>query len=111
MAGDLNANLADPGGTPRGEAITDKRAAAGIEDMGLHFLPRRKPWLKDMCTCRMRRDGQEVRSRRYYILGIYVRLLQDMAVREPKHNSDHYMVLDCLMGRAAKELTDYLRKV
>ena len=58
VAGDLNVNLAEPEGTPRGEAIADELAAAGIEDMGLHFYPCLKLWLQDMCTWSMRRDGR-----------------------------------------------------
>ena len=41
VAGDLNINLKDPGVTPRSEAIADKLAAAGLLNMGLHFLPQR----------------------------------------------------------------------
>ena len=44
VAGDLNPNIMEPEGTP---AIADKLAASGLEDMGLHFLPRRKPWFQD----------------------------------------------------------------
>ena len=43
MEGDLNANITDKEITPRGEAIEEELAAVGIEDMGMHFLPRRKP--------------------------------------------------------------------
>ena len=57
MAGEHNINIAEPEGTPRVEAIVDELAAAGIEDMGLHFLPRSKPLLQDRCTLIMRRDG------------------------------------------------------
>ena len=46
VTGDINANLAYPEGTPRYEAITENLVAAGLEDMGMHFLPRRKPWLQ-----------------------------------------------------------------
>ena len=63
VANDLNANLAEPEGTPQAEAIADELAAVGLLDMGLHFLPRSKPWLKDRYTWRMHQDGQEVRSR------------------------------------------------
>ena len=45
VSGDLNVNITEPEGTPRGEAIADELTAAGLEDMGMHFLPRRKPWL------------------------------------------------------------------
>ena len=46
-----------------------------------------------------------------YTLGTDHRLFQDVAVRDPRHNSDHYMVLGCLRGGSAKELTYYLRKL
>ena len=39
--------------TPREEAIADKLAAAGMMDMGLHFLPLCKPWLQDRCMWSM----------------------------------------------------------
>ena len=49
VAGDLNANLAEPEVTPQGEAIVDKLVVAGLMDMGLHFLPRHNPLLQDRC--------------------------------------------------------------
>ena len=110
MAGDLNANLAKKEGTPRGEAITDELEAARQEDTGINFLPHRKPWFQDRCTCSMRRDGIEVWSWMDYILGAYCRLFQDVAVRDPRHNSDHYMVLGCLSEDPEKELMEYLLK-
>ena len=57
MVGDLNANLANPEGTPQVEAIADELDAAGLVYMGLHLLSQRKPWLQDRCTWIMRRDG------------------------------------------------------
>ena len=62
IAGNLNTKLEDPEVTPRAEAIADELMASGLMDMGLHFLPRRKMWLKDMCTWRMQWDRQEVWS-------------------------------------------------
>ena len=50
VAGNLNANLVETEGTPWAEAVTDELEAAGLMDMGLHFLPLCKPWLKDRCT-------------------------------------------------------------
>ena len=58
----------------------------------------------------MQRYGREIWYRTDYILGIDGRLFQDVAVQYQQHHSDHYMVLGCLRGGAAKELTDYLRK-
>ena len=63
VAGDLNVNLAELEGTPRGEAITDELGEAGLVDMVLHFLPQHKPWLQDRCTSITRRDGREIRYR------------------------------------------------
>ena len=56
VAGNINANQTDPEGTPRAEAIADNLAAARLMDMGLHFTPRRKLWLKDRCTWCMQQD-------------------------------------------------------
>ena len=78
--------------------------------MGMHLLPRCRPWLQDRFTWSMRRDGREVQFQTDYILGKYLRLFQDVAIRDPRHNLDHYMVLGCLMGEPAKDLTEYLRK-
>ena len=50
VAGDLNANLAEPKVTPQVEAVGDELVAAGLMDMELHFLPRRKPWFQYRCT-------------------------------------------------------------
>ena len=44
----------------------------------------------------MIREGWEVRSRTDYILGTYRRLFGNVSVRDPRHNSDHYMVLGFL---------------
>ena len=77
---DLNANLAEPEGTPQGETIVDDLVVVGLMDMGIHFLPWRKPWLQDGCKYSMQRDGREVRSRTDYILGTDHRLFRDLAV-------------------------------
>ena len=110
MAGDLNSNLVDPEVTPQSEAISDKLASARLEDMGLHFLPQCKPWLQDRCTWSMRRYGQEFWSWMDYILITDCRLFQDVEVRDPQHNLDHYIVLGCLRGDPGKELMNYLHK-
>ena len=44
----------------------------------------------------MLRKGREVRSQTDYILGTDRRLFRNVAVRDPRHNLDHYMVLGCL---------------
>ena len=64
----LNANLVDLESTARVEAIANELAAVGLMDMGLNFLPRRKPWLKDRCIWRIHQDGREVQYRTDLIL-------------------------------------------
>ena len=69
---------------------------SGLEDMSGHFLPWHKPWLKDRRTWDMYQGGREVRSRTEYILGTDRRLFQNVAVRDARKNTDHYLVLGCL---------------
>ena len=57
----------------------------------------------------MVRQGREVRSRADYILGSDRRIFQSVAVRDPRHNSDHYMFLGCLRGTSPRENSHYLR--
>ena len=56
----------------------------------------------------MRRKGQEVRSRTDYILGTDRRLFRNVTVRDPRHNSDHYMVLGCSPSAPLSETKQYL---
>ena len=57
----------------------------------------------------MLQKGKEVRSRTYYILGTDRRLFGNVSVRDPRHNSDHYMVLGCLPSTYLTEQKRYLR--
>ena len=50
MAGDFNANLAEPEGDQRGEDIATAMATEGIEDMLAHFILRRRSWCPDRRT-------------------------------------------------------------
>ena len=56
----------------------------------------------------MIREGREVRSRTDYILGMDHRLFGNVSVQDPRHNSDHYMVLGCLRSTSLKEHAQYL---
>ena len=53
--------------------------------------------------------GREVRSRTDYILGTNRRIFGNFSVRDPRHNSDHYMVLGCLPSASLTEHKRYLR--
>ena len=50
----------------------------------------------------MLRKGREVRSRTDYILGTDRRIFGNVSVRDPRHNSDHYLVLGCLHSASLK---------
>ena len=54
-------------------------------------------------------EGREVRSRTDYILGADCRLFGNVSVRDPRHKSDHYMVMGCLQSAPLKEHARYLR--
>ena len=54
--------------------------------------------------------GREVRYRTYFILRIDHRLFRNVAVRDLRHNSDHYLVLLCLHSAPLREHTNYLRR-
>ena len=56
----------------------------------------------------MVREGREVRSRTDYILGTDLRLFWNVSVRDPRHNSDHYMVLGYLRSAPLREHSEYL---
>ena len=97
VAGDLNVDILAPEGR-RAENIAMDLATAGVEDMAQHFMPRRRRWNRDRWTWDMRRKGQVVRSWTDYILGTDRRLFKNVAVRNPRNNTDHYMVFGCLPG-------------
>ena len=53
-------------------------------------------------------SGRAVRSRTDYILGTDRRFFWNMSVRDPRHNSDHYMLLGCLLRASLREHARYL---
>ena len=54
--------------------------------------------------------GREVRYRTDYTLGTDCRLFWNVSVWDPRHNSDHYLVLVCLCSAPLKEHSEYLRR-
>ena len=56
----------------------------------------------------MLREGREVRSRTDYILGTDSRLFGKVSGWDPRHNSDHYLVLGCLHSTSLKYHMRYL---
>ena len=96
VAGHLNVNLATPEGDRRAEDIETMLATEGLEDMAQHFLPWESRWCWDQRTWGMLWNRREVQSWTDYILGTDRRFCRNVAVWDPRHNSDHYMVLGCL---------------
>ena len=58
--------------------------------------------------CAMVRGGKAVRSRTDYILGTDRSLFKNVVVRDPRYNSDHYMVMGLLRGGTAKAHDKYI---
>ena len=108
MEGDFNANLLEPEGDRRGEGIAAALATEGLEYMSAHFLPCRHSWCRDGRTWSMIWEGREVQSRTDYILGTDLRLFGNVSVQDPRHNSDHYMVLGCLHSSPLREYDRYI---
>ena len=96
VAGDLNTTLTEPEKYRKGTDIAAALTAEGLEDMATHFLLRQSTWGRERSIWSMVREGKVVRSWIYYILGTDRRLFWNVYVRDPRHNTDHYMVLGCL---------------
>ena len=47
LVGDLNTNLAGPGGDRRNKTITDKLSDVGLEDISGHFLLCHNSWARN----------------------------------------------------------------
>ena len=56
----------------------------------------------------MVRQEREVRYRTDYTLGSNLRIFQNIAVQDPRHNSDHYMVMGCLRGTYQREHSHHI---
>ena len=66
--------------------------------MTAHFLPRKRKWGRERRTWAMVRGGKAIRSRTDYILETDRSLFSNVAVRDPRYNLDHYMVVGLLRG-------------
>ena len=76
--------------------------------MAAHFLPRKRKWGRERRTWAMVRGGKAVRSRTDYILGTDRCLFTNVVARDPRYNSDHYMVMGLLRGGTAKAHDKYI---
>ena len=103
VVGDLNVEIGKTGGRGRGEEITAAVTTSGLEDMsGQHFFPRIRVLFRDRRTWSMQRQGMVVRSRTDYILGSYCWIFQNVAIWDPRHKSNHFMVVGSLLGASLR---------
>ena len=86
----------------RGTEIVAALTEAGVEDITVHFLPRKILWGRERWTWIMVREGKVIRSRTDYLLGTDRSLFRNVAVQDPRHNLDHYMVVGHLRIRTAR---------
>ena len=56
----------------------------------------------------MVREGKFVRSRTDYILGTDRSLYRNVSVRDPQHNSNHFIGVGCLRSAPVREHAKYL---
>ena len=108
VTGDLNTDLEDSENDRRGTEIAAAMTAAVVEDMTAHFLPRKRIWGRERRMWSMVREGKVVRSRADYILGTDRSLFRNVSVRDPRHNTDHFMVVGCLRSAPEQEHTQYI---
>ena len=81
---------------------------AGLENMTAHFLPWKQRWGRERRIWSMVWEGKVVRYRTDYILGTEQSLFQNVSIRDPQHNTDHFMVVGCLRSAPAREHAKYL---
>ena len=79
-AGDFNTDLGETASDRRGTEIVAALTEAGV-----------------------------IRSRTDYLLGTDRSLSRNVAVRDPRHNSDHYMVVGHLRSKTAREHARYIK--
>ena len=108
VAGYLNTDLGDMASDRRGKEIAAAITEASLEDMTAHFLPRKRQWGREQRTWSMVKGGEAIRSRTDYILGTDRSLFRNVAVRDPRYNSDHYMVVGLLQGGTTREHIRYI---
>ena len=109
MVGGFNIDLGETVSDGRGTEIAAALTEARVEDMTAHFLPRKRRWGRECRTLSMVREGKVIRSRTDYLLGTDCSLFRNVAVRDPRHNSDHYMVVGQLRGGTAREHVRYIK--
>ena len=102
IAGDFNIDLEFMDVNERNYEIASVMVTEGLKYMMEHFLPCKIPCTQDGRIWSILCRGQEVKSWMDNILGTNRRLFQNVTIRDPRHITDHYMVLGCLLGVTLK---------
>ena len=105
VAGDFNVDLEKTDSRGRDKEIEAAVATEGLEDLAGHYLIQRREWCKDQRMWAVVRYGMEVRSRTDYTLGYDRQIFHNVDVQDPRHNSDHIMVLGCLHVASPRKLS------
>ena len=105
---DLNANILEPEGNRRDEAIAAALSDAGLDKVLGHLLLCSAPWTWDGRTWSMPTQVSVVRSPTDYIISIDRCLLHNGPVQDPRHNIYHWVFLGCLHGDSQREHQRYL---
>ena len=96
MFADINTKIADQEGSRQGELIGVVISDAVLENMSRHFLLHKTPLAWGGWMWIILRQGSVVQSHTEFILSTYHRMLRNVSVQDPRHNTDYYMVLGCL---------------
>ena len=104
-------NLKLPEGDWMWKEIAEALTTEGLEDMLSHFRPHRHSWCQDRRKWSMVRAGREVRFLTDYTQGTDGRIFWNVSVQDPRHNSDHYLVLVCLRRSPLRKHYEDLRRL
>ena len=102
VAGDFNIDMEGTDGQGQDEEIVEAISTAGLVGHEGHFLPQRQAWCKDRRTWDMTRQGRVVQYQTDYILESDRQIFHNMAARDPRHNSDHLMVIGFLRSASPR---------
>ena len=100
--GYLNVDLGKEGGWVRDKDITAAVATEGLEGHAGHLFPRWQVWCRYRRTWATVRQGTAVSSWTDYILRSDRRIFQNVAVWDPRQNSNHFMVVGCLCESSSR---------
>ena len=90
IAVDFNTDLESLDRNKCNKAIVASMSMVRLEDMMEHFLSPKLLWMRDGYTWSMLCCFQEVRSWTDFILGAYCCLFHNMAVWDPRNDTNHY---------------------